>query len=396
MGFKQDMLATIKGDNCKHIPYVPRLDLWYRANKLAKTLPAKYEHASLSRILADHNMGFHAVIPDFQDLRSPDDDVDRGLGIYNLHMMPYRTVLHNVHRNVDRKKDRTKIRYQTPYGDITTTVLFNDEMRKAGITLTHIEEHAIKNVDAYRSLGYIFDNAEVIPNYDGYLKFADKIGDQGVAVGFASLAASPMQLIQRELIYLEKFFFELYDHPDELHLLAEKIGIYWNRLLQVIKASPAELVLLGANYDTSVTYPPFFKKYIKPWLKKWAAELHQKGKYLLTHTDGENDGLLQYYVDAKIDVADSICPQPMTRLTFKQVRDTFNGKITIMGGIPSVIFLSDSYSDIDFERYMDNFFKEIGDGKYLIMGISDTTPPAAEFSRIIRAGQLIDEFGLLE
>jgi len=35
-------------------------------------------------------------------------------------------------------------------------------------------------------------------------------------------------------------------------------------------------------------------------------------------------------------VADSVCPAPMTKLTFKQHRDTFAGRVTIMGGIPSV------------------------------------------------------------
>ncbi len=48
-------------------------------------------------------------------------------------------------------------------------------------------------------------------------------------------------------------------------------------------------------------------------------------KFLLTHTDGENTGLLEHYLESNMDVADSVCPKPMTKLSFKEVRDHFDG-----------------------------------------------------------------------
>ena len=391
MSFKQRMLDVIQGQTVDRIPWVPRLDLWYRANKKAGTLPEKHKNASLFEIVKAENMGFHAVIPNFRDLRSPEDDLHRALGIYNLHMMPYKTVLHNVDITVKREGDRTHVRYTTPVGEITTTVLFDDKMRESGITITHIEEQAITGQDDYEPLGYIFRNMEVLPNYEGYQKFASQIGPQGIAVGFASLAGSPMHLIQRELMYLETFFFEMHDHPEKLKNLAKDIGIYWDRMLDVIKKSPAEVILIGANYDHSVTYPPFFKEYIEPWLKKWSDTLHRHSKYLLTHTDGENKGLLNHYLRSGIDVADSICPEPMTSLSFQEVRDAFGEEIVIMGGIPSLAFLPDSFSDQEFKEFIDDFFSQIGDGRNLILGISDTTPPAADFNRILYVRDRINE-----
>jgi len=114
---------------------------------------------------------------------------------------------------------------------------------------------------------------------------------------------------------------------------------------------------------------------------------------LLTHTDGENTGLLDHYLESNIDVADSICPAPMTKLTFKQVRTHFSGQITIMGGIPSVCLLKNSMSDNDFEAYLDRFFSELGSGDHLILGISDTTPPGAAFERIEKIGERVQAFG---
>ena len=392
MNNKERMLAVINGQTVDKIPYVPRLDLWYRANSRAGTLPSKYKSASLIDIVDDLDWGYHAVVPDFRDLRSPTDDADRPLGIYNLWTMPYRTVLENVQRSVRTQGDRTFVEYKTPVGSINTVVLYDDNMRKAGITITHVEEYVFKNVRDYQALGYIFKNMRVEPNYDGYREFAEHVSDRGLAVAFVSLAGSPMHLIQRELMPMELFFYEMHDHPDELARLEEAIGLYWNRVLEVVSDCPAEVVFVGANYDASVTNPPFFEQHIQPWLKKYAQDLHAKGKYMLTHTDGENRGLLERYLDSGIDIADSICPTPMTKLNIKQVRDVFKDKITIMGGIPSVALMKSSMSEESFERFLDEFLAMIGKGDHLILGISDTTPPAAEFDRLVRIKDRLEQF----
>jgi len=389
---RQRMLAVINGQDVDRIPYVPRLDLWYRANQRADTLPPKYKNASLIDIVDDLDLGFHAVVPNFRDLRRPQEDVDRALGIYNLWTMPCRTVLENVQRSVRLQGDRTFVQYKTPLGNINTVVLYDENMRQAGITITHIEQHAFKNARDYQALGYIFENMRVEPNYDGYLEFAQQVADRGLAVAFVSLAGSPMHLIQREFMPLEVFFYEMYDHPLELRLLAEKVELYWDRVFEVVSNCPAEVVFVGANYDASVTNPPFFEQHIQPWLKKYAQGLHAHGKYLLTHTDGENRGLLSHYLGSEIDIADSVCPAPMTKLTIKQVRDIFKGRITILGGIPSVALLKSSMSQENFERFLDEFFEMIGRGDHLILGISDTTPPAAEFDRLLKIRDWIKDF----
>ena len=123
MNNKERMLAVINGQTVDQIPYVPRLDLWYRANAMAGTLPSKYKSASLIDIVDDLDLGYHAVIPNFRDLRAPTDDADRPLGIYNLWTMPYRTVLENVQRSIRTQGDRTYVEYKTPVGTINAVVL---------------------------------------------------------------------------------------------------------------------------------------------------------------------------------------------------------------------------------------------------------------------------------
>jgi hypothetical protein len=388
---KQEMQAALAGKPAERLPWAPRLDLWYRANRRANTLPAKYRDASLIEIVDDLVWGYHAILPDFQDVRSPADSADRALGIYNLHMMPFHTRFNGVERSIKQDGDLTTVEYHTPRGSLRTVTLHDESMRAAGITISHIAEHAIKSVEDYAAAGYLFEHASVEPNYAGYQAHANHIGERGLLAAFTSLAASPMHLMQRELMPFELFCFNAEDYPNENAELAEKIGVYWRKTLDVVAKCPAELVFLGANYDTYVTSPPFYNQHIKPWLREFGERLHRDGKYLLTHPDGENTGLLPLYLESNFDVADSICPKPMTRISLQETREVFAGRITIMGGLPSVALLPSSVPD--FPAFLNDFFPQLGRGDHHILGISDTTPPDADFTRLIEAGKRANDFG---
>jgi hypothetical protein len=70
MNFKQEILNTICGKKVDHLPFIPRLDIWYKANKFRNTLPGKYKNATLNEIVGDIGLGYHTVVPDFSNLRT--------------------------------------------------------------------------------------------------------------------------------------------------------------------------------------------------------------------------------------------------------------------------------------------------------------------------------------
>ena len=390
---RERMLAAIRGEPTDRMPWAPRLDLWYAANQRAGTLPATYRHATLREMIDDLGWDYHGVVPDFQDLRSPDDNADRALGIWNLWPVPVRIVFEHVRRTVRRDGDRTIVRYETPHGTLRTVTVYDDAMRAGGVTISHVAERAFKSAADYPALGHLFEHARAVPNVEGYEEFAGFVGERGIAVGWGTVAASPMHWVQRELMPIDVFFYEMHDRPAAMERLAEQVGELWDRLMAVLLGGPAGVVLVGANYDSMIQYPPFFQRHIVPWLGQAARDLHAQGKCLLTHTDGENQGLLDHYLACEIDVADSVCPAPMTKLTFREVRDVFAGRITIMGGIPSVALLPETLDDREFAAFLDGFFEACGRGDHLILGISDTTPPGADFARLRKIADRVEAFG---
>lgn len=142
-----------------------------------------------------------------------------------------------------------------------------------------------------------------------------------------------------------------------------------------------------------LTWPHFFADEIAPWLKMVSDKLHGASKLLLTHTDGENKDLLQHYPATGIDVADSVCPAPMTKCTLKEIRQGMGDNITVWGGIPSISLLPDSMNDEDFDRYLDNLFESIGSGSNLIRGVSDNVLPDADLNRLEEVKRRVERFG---
>jgi len=393
MNHRQRILSTIKGQKTDILPYVPRLDLWYKSNKYKNTLPKKYSSATLMEITENLDIGYHAVIPDFRDYENEIDNIGFSLGLVNLKNNAYRVDFRNIEHKVKEDGGLTEVIFKTPYGNISTKYLYNENMKRSGATIGHTTEHAIKSKDDYKAIGYIYENLEIIPTYDNHIRFQEHIGDRGVAVAFNLLSASPVHLIMKELMKFELFIYELNDRPRGIEVLGEKIKVFFDKLFDTVLDSPAEIILSGANYDSFLTWPAFFAKYITPYLKEQADKTHSKNKYLLTHTDGENKGLIKEYNASSIDIADSICPAPMTSLTFKEIRKTLRDDITIWGGLPSICVLKDSMSDYEFEKYIDSILEDIGDGSHIVLSFADTTPPDADFKRIVKVAELARNFG---
>jgi uroporphyrinogen-III decarboxylase len=396
MTHKEGMLSAARGEWADQLPWVPRIDLWHNSNYLRGTLPSPFKQDTTLDEVADYiRGGYHKIVPEFLKVRSPEDTIDRGLGVYRLWGMAYRPELVGVEREVKKEGDTTQVTYHTPIGSVSCKILYTEGMKRAGASITWISEHVLKEPKDYKVVGYIFKNIKILPDYQNYLEYRGKVGDRGYAAAFANLASSPMHHIMKEFLDATQFYLEMFDHPKELQQLCEDMEPYYDQIYRVLAESPAEVIFSGGNYDEMITYPPFFRDHIMPHLQKLADLLHPKGKLLQTHCDGENKGLLDLLAESGMDIAEAVCPQPMTKVTITEVKKAFKGKITIFGGIPSVTLLEESMSDEEFEKFMKNLFKEIAPGDRFILGISDTTPPDAKFERLLRITEIVEEGGKL-
>jgi hypothetical protein len=346
------------------------------------TLPNEFKRLTLPEIIEKLNVGWYANIPDWTDFDSTEDNLDLPLGILRSKSLPYKTILEGVDRRITIRGNETIVEYITPVGSVFTTTVLTDDMRQAGVSAPYITTHAINESKDIDIVGYIFSHVKVVPALDGYLSLRDQIGDKGIAVAFASANACPIHHVLRTLMPMDKFFFAMMENPGKIYWLAEQMEEYYQSIKEIAASTPAEVVIHGGNYDDSITYPPFFQEHILPQLRDYAGTLHKQGKYLMTHTDGENHDLLSHYLDAEIDIADSLCPAPMTKCHLDEVRNVFKNRITIWGGIPSVLLCSHSCDWNDFKRFIDDLLFRYGHESHFILGVSDMVTADADLDRL--------------
>lgn len=163
---RERMLKAGRGEMADRLVFAPRLDLWYHPNKLKRTLPPEHQNHTIDEISKAEGWTFHKMVPEFL-AGPPEETIDRALNIYLVKECPYRAELpDDVERIVTRQGERTRVQYRTPLGSVSCGMVYTDEMRSAGATLTYVEEHFLKKPG---------DNSNVVPDPShgaGHILFA--------------------------------------------------------------------------------------------------------------------------------------------------------------------------------------------------------------------------------
>lgn len=396
MSQKERIFSAINGDMPDRLPYAPRIDLWYNANSARGTLPDKYKGMSVDDIARSEGWAIHRIVPEYKKPRKIEDSLHRTIGIWSLKESVLKYELSpDIEVSYRNEGDEFIVEYHTPVGDIRTVTVYTEKMRKSGISQEWVKEHAIKKPEDYKVVGYIFETIKLEPDFDDFISWKNKIGEDGIAATLGGRAASPMHHIQKYFLDDTAFFLHYSDYEKEMRSLVESLENFFNQTLNIIAKSPAEATLWGMSYDEMITYPPYFKKEILPWLQKASEKLKENNIAMISHCDGENAGLIDLIHNSGISVAEAVCPYPMTKLKIEEYYKKWTDKLTIFGGIPSNILLREITTDDDFEKYLDYFFEAIKPGKRIIVGIADSTPPDAVFDRIIKIGDRIEKEGIL-
>jgi methylmalonyl-CoA mutase cobalamin-binding domain/chain len=396
MTHRQRIQMAVRGEMPDRIPYAPRIDLWHNANSLNGTLPARHRGRSCDEIALAEGWALHKVVADH--LRQPNSEamLHRALGVHFLREYVAQFAFSDrIRIEVAREGDRTRIAYTTDWGSIRTSTVYSEQMRRSGTSVPWIEEHAVKTPDDLKVLARLFEHMDVVACYGPFREYAAAVGEDGLPVTSFTVAAGPVHHIQKYFLDATAFFHFYRDHLNEILYLADAMAPLYEKALQVTADSPAEVIQWGSNFDEMLTFPPMFAAHFVPWIRRAKEVLAPRGIRILCHTDGENQGIMDLIRDSGTDVAEAVCPAPMTKVTIQEYYRRWGDRITIYGGVPSNLLLPQLTPEDQFEGFMDALFAGIGDGRRFVLGIADTTPPDAEFERLVRIGHMAQEKGRL-
>jgi hypothetical protein len=85
---------------------------------------------------------------------------------------------------------------------------------------------------------------------------------------------------------------------------------------------------------------------------------------------------------------------PMVPLTMVKARQTWGNRVSIWGGLPSLL-LSPSVPEGEFRAFMDALLDEIKPGDAFILGVSDNVMPDSLIERVAWVSDWVREKGTL-
>jgi len=354
---RERMIALLEGRAPDRVPWIPRLEIWYRARTNDGRFPAGLESLSLRQITKKMGMGFAA-----------------------REGVVFRKVVEHVKCNEIRRGNDLLTEYITPVGTITTTKRTSPELQFKGIGFYAVTtEFPIKKPQDYEVMNYIVENTHYEPTYEDFLRYDADVGDD--CLPMIPLGLCPMHRIMMDYIGYNNAFIELHDNLDLVEHLWETMRKKEREAFEVARKSPGRLFLYGEHFDSVMTFRPLFEKYFLPSFRELARILHKEGKYMACHGDADASDLLDLIAESGFDMCECFVCHPMVKCPFEDAYEAWKGRITIWGGIPSNI-LTDATREEGFRKYVDNLLDMTMQEKRIILGVGDVVMPEAIWSRL--------------
>jgi hypothetical protein len=220
-----------------------------------------------------------------------------------------------------------------------------------------------------------------------YEELQQDVGDLGAPTIY--LPRMNVQNLYINQMGVGKGIYAIYDWRDTVEAYFRALEDSHDRLIDVINASPVEIVNFGENIHASTLSPELFLRYHLPACQRRCERLHAAGRFVTSHWDGDTRPLLQYAQETGLDGIEAITPQPQGDVTLEEVREALGDRMFLLDGIPAVYF-DDTFSVdvlVDCTRRLIELF-----APRLVLGISDEISSTGDLDRIKVVGEIVDQY----
>jgi hypothetical protein len=388
---RERVLAVLKGEKPDRLPFIDRMEIWFTTHTRNGTLPKTFQGLSLKEIHRHVGMGQERFIHAYSLRLHGVEVVSRfeGETIYR-ETGPVLDRFPDVAELVPNDRPGSTItEFRTPVGTVSVEHKTLADMVVSGM-LPYPKGHLIKEDSDFRTLEYILERAEYVSQYERYLDEAARVGDGGFVVPL--LQRIPFQQMLLEYLGEIPLFEALYSNTILLKKLLFLLDEQLTHILSQLSESSFPYLEFQDNLHGEMTNPRLFKEYCLPYYQRYTEILHNQGKKVGSHTDGELKSLLDLLGESGLDVCESFSPAPLTECTFEEAWETWREGPIIWGGIPSPI-LEERTDEDAFRSYVEQLLETIG-GRPIILGVGDMVMGNNLIDRVRYVADRIEEHSI--
>lgn len=272
--------------------------------------------------------------------------------------------------------------YTTPAGTLSQKLYI-----ESGYGSQWVKEHFVKEPEDYAVLEFVFRDAVIEPDLDGFREQDRKLGDTGLAVPRA--ADPPSQELWRRFTGLERFALDWYDCRSEVERVLDALRERNEKIWQIVADMPDEFCASGGNLSGDLVGPAMFDELILPHFQAEAAIMHPTGKRLVNHMDGMLHSLLDSIGKCPVDVVEAFNPSPDGNVSVAEARAAWPEK-AILINFPSSIHLAPP------ERVRQITIELLGQaapGAGFIVGITENVPASVAEQSMGTIARALNEYG---
>ena len=270
----------------------------------------------------------------------------------------------------------------TPVGDLFTI------RRPAGFTSWEVS-HIFKTPEDYKPLLYMVQDERFEANYGPFLEAQKWLGEDVILR--AGVPGSPLHIIMISWMGVETFAVEWAERRDEIEKLCDAMMENARKVYRLIAESPALHANCGGNETGNVMGRERFEKYVVPGYNEAAEVLHQHGKFLGTHLDGNNKIWADLVGGSGLDYIEAFTPWPTCDMTMAEALEQWPGKVLWIN-FPSSVFLGTTAEIEDTARQL---IRDAAPCNRLIIGITEDIPADRWQACLLAVSRVINTDGRL-
>ena len=187
----------------------------------------------------------------------------------------------------------------------------------------------------------------------------------------------------------ENAIYALYDWPDTIEAYFRALDECHDRLIDVINASPVDIINFGDNVHAGALPPDLFIKHVLPAYQRRCERLHAAGKFIHAHWDGDTKPLLPLAKETGLDGIEAITPKPQGDVTLEEIKTALGDKLFLIDGLPAVYF--DEIFPLSLLEECCRHIIELFAPR-LVLGISDEISSTGNIERIRTIGHIVDDY----
>jgi len=370
---KERILTALAGGRADRVPFVPNIWQWFHVNDLRGTLPEALSGcdgpvAALRVLGADILSKFdgNVKVVAYRDAEHAVEFAGEDLG---------RERVWASFTTFERFAERRE-RITTPSGTVTHVWEYQ---RRAGAAFER--EHWWKDWSDYAAIRYLVEHTETHPDRGALRQGLDRVGDDGIVL--VQLLETPLKKFHW-LAGQEHATYFVFDHPEEMRALARVHERTCLEYLEEVVDLPDTYVFEVPDNVDSLFYPPdWFREFCLPVLRRQAAMVHARGKYLFLHACGRLKALAPLFLEAGVDCLEGQAPPPIGDWTLGEAR-VASERLVVCGGMAAPEQeLRGAGAAASIDAHVRATFASMGDRRRFLFGSSCNTSPLAPWENLV-------------